>query len=136
MRDPNPNLRAGHDPRLTALLSREIDAIVRTEVPSMPTNFLPLEQRRTWTEPAGEHAPIPDPRPQARRDPNVERLRKAAFDREVGYSQRLSGSHDEHARTRTFDVDRPTFAPVRRIDPAGRPDVIIDRANAHRRPDG
>src|SRR4051794_19205937 len=101
--DPNPHLRAGRDQRLQAALAREVEKIQRREVPSVPSHFLPPEQRATTTTPAGTSAySIPDPRPHTRLDANAERLLSAAFYRGVADRQRLSGSHDEHARTRTF----------------------------------
>jgi hypothetical protein len=122
------------DPYIGARLSREIDAIQRSEVIGTPTNFLPVEER-TPARPrrqASRPTPSATRAPHARVDANVERLRRAMFAQQVGREGVLSGSHDEHARTRTFDV--PQWVPVRRLDAAGRVEEI-NWASAHRQPD-
>ena len=123
MRDPNPHLRATAT-RASVRLAREVADIQRTEVASMPTNFLPPEQRTTTTTPAGESAyTIADPRPH-RLDPNVERLRERSV-RPRGRLPPATERHPpDHARTRTFDVP-PVFVPVRRLDAAGGPRTLL-----------
>ena len=132
MRDPNPHLR--RDSYTGARLAREVEGIQRSEILGTPTNFLPPEQRTTTTTPAGERAyKIADPRPEARLDTNTERLNRAAFFREVGYGQQLSGTHETQANTRHFNA--PAFVPVKRLDAAGRVEEV-DWSQAHKQPDG
>jgi hypothetical protein len=79
-----------------ARLAREVAAsqvAAGSETFTSATNFLPPEQRETWTVPAGESLySIPDPRPDARTDVHGERLANADLARAIGQEITPSGS--------------------------------------------
>ena len=130
--DPNPHLR--RDSYTGARLAREVADIQRSEVASMPSNFLPPEQRRPR-----RHRPVRAPTPSPthcptrhdaqRRAPQPRRLRPA---RSLPASNSAAATRAD-ARTRTFDVP-DVFVAVRRPDAAGRPGGIvgIDWSHAHK----
>ena len=111
--DPAPHLRA--DPFDQARIARSIEGTQRDEVLTMPTNFLPPEARRSWTE-------TPQMRAEARRqllasrpDRAAQIRHKAAFATEIAKDTTLSGRTSESRRR--FDLPgemEPQF--VRRAD--------------------
>ena len=76
-----------------------------------------------------DRRPPEDPFP-GRHDAHTTRLANAEQARRIAASQRLAGSHDESARTRTFLTEE--FDPVVRRDAVGR--LVVDWNQAGAQP--